>query len=45
MIASDPSQVGSETEFGLRAAADANNTGGGSFTRVAAGHFLTMKIA
>jgi len=39
MIASGPSQGGLETEFGLRAAADAINTGGEAFTSFAAGHF------
>jgi len=40
MIASGSSSGGLETEFGLRAAADANNTGGEAFTSFAAGHFL-----
>jgi len=40
MIASDPFSDGSETEFGLRAAADTNQTGGEAFNSFAAGHFF-----
>ena len=36
---------GLETEFGLRAAADANNTGGEAFTSFAAGHFFANSSA
>jgi len=42
MIASDPFSDGSETEFGLRAAADVNNTGGEAFNSLAAGHFFIV---
>ena len=34
-----------ETEFGLRAAADSNNTGGEAFTSFAAGHFIIVIVA
>jgi len=40
MIASNPFSDGLETEFGLRAAADVNNTGGEAFISFAAGHFF-----
>jgi len=33
-----------ETEFGLRAAADVNNTGGEAFISFAAGHFFSAGL-
>jgi len=43
MITSDPPQGELETEFGLRPAADTNNTGGAAFTSFAAGHFFVLE--
>jgi len=40
MIASGRFSNRLETEFGLRAAADTNNTGGGAFKSFAAGHLF-----